>query len=122
MTGAAAGKGGAGAAEPGAGGPGRQMTIADPEARVVTIPNALSLARLAGVPVFLWLVVGVRSQAGDWWAVGLLIAAAASDWLDGKIAPALNQQSRLREMPHSAAGPPFIWFTIVSLSHPALLP
>src|SRR5712691_2106633 len=63
--------------------------------RVVTIPNLISFARLAGVPVFLWLVVGVRSQAGDWWAVGLLIAAAASDWLDGKIARALSQQSRL---------------------------
>src|SRR5258707_6583884 len=102
MTGAAAGKGGAGAAEPGAGGPGRQMTIADPEARVVTIPNALSLARLAGVPVFLWLVVGVRSQAGDWWAVGLLIAAAAADWLGGKIARALDQAIRLSAMLDSA--------------------
>src|SRR5258708_35783863 len=115
MTGAAAGKGGAGAAEPGAGGPGRQMTIADPEARVVTIPNALSLARLAGVPVFLWLVVGVRSQAGDWWAVGLLIAAAASDWPGGKIARALNQPSRLRRMVGPAACQTYILSTIVVL-------
>ncbi len=132
MTGAAAGKGGAGAAEPGKGGPGkggpgkggpgRQMTIADPEARVVTIPNALSLARLAGVPVFLWLVVGVRSQAGDWWAVGLLIAAAASDWLDGKIARALNQQSRLGQMLDPAADRLYIVSTIVALAIRGIIP
>jgi cardiolipin synthase len=127
MTGAAAGKGDPGEADPGEagpgeGGPGGQMTIADPEARVVTIPNALSVARLAGVPVFLWLVVGVQSQAGDWWAVGLLIAAAASDWLDGKIARALNQQSRLGEMLDPAADRLYIVSTIVALAIRAIIP
>ena len=33
----------------------------DPQARILTIPNAISVARLAGVPVFLWLVLGVRT-------------------------------------------------------------
>ena len=41
-----------------------EVTTADPDARIVTIPNAISAARLAGVPVFLWLVLGVQSQAG----------------------------------------------------------
>src|SRR5258708_23223006 len=122
MTGAAAGKGGPGEGGRGEGGPGRQMTIADAEARVVTMPNALSSARLAGVPVFLWLVVGVQSQAGDWWAVGLLIAAAASDWLDGKIARALNQQSRLGEMLDPAADRLYIVSTIVALAIRAIIP
>ena len=67
----------------------------DPMNRVWTIPNALSVARLLGVPVFLWLVLGPRSATADGWAVGILIAAGASDWLDGKIARALNQTSRL---------------------------
>ena len=62
--------------------------------RVLTIPNAISAARLAGVPVFLWLVLGPQTATADYWAVALLIVAGASDWLDGKIARALNQGSR----------------------------
>ena len=68
-----------------------EVTEPDPMGRVWTVPNLISMARLAGVPVFLWLVLGPRSAAADWWAVGLLIAAGASDWLDGKIARAFNQ-------------------------------
>src|ERR1022692_1672457 len=90
--------------------------------RVLTIPNAISLTRLAGVPVFLWLVLGLRSSAGDWWAVGLLFAAGASDWLDGKIARALNQQSRLGELLDPAADRLYIVATIVALAIRAIIP
>jgi cardiolipin synthase (CMP-forming) len=90
--------------------------------RVLTIPNALSLARLAGVPVFLWLVLGLRSQTGDWWAVGVLIAAAASDWLDGKIARALNQQSRLGQVLDPAADRLYIVATLLALAIRSIIP
>ena len=33
--------------------------------RVLTIPNAISAARLAGVPVFLWLVLGPRTATNS---------------------------------------------------------
>ena len=46
--------------------PAEDVATDDPQERVVTIPNAISAARLAGVPVFLWLVLGLRSQTGDW--------------------------------------------------------
>lgn len=84
--------------------------------RVLTIPNLISIARLAGVPVFLWLVLGLRSQAGDWWAIGLLATASVSDWLDGKIARALNQQSSLGEVLDPAADRLYIVSTIVALA------
>ncbi len=84
--------------------------------RVLTVPNLISVARLAGVPVFLWLVLGVRTQAGDWWALGLLAAAGASDWLDGKIARALDQQSRIGELLDPAADRLYIVSTIVALA------
>jgi cardiolipin synthase (CMP-forming) len=90
--------------------------------RVLTIPNLISLARLAGVPVFLWLVLGVDSKAGDWWAVGLLIAAGVSDWLDGKIARALNQQSRLGQMLDPAADRLYIVATVIALAVRAIIP
>ena len=84
--------------------------------RVLTIPNLISVARLAGVPVFLWLVLGLRTQAGDWWALGLLAAAGASDWLDGKIARALNQQSRLGELLDPSADRLYIVSTVIALA------
>jgi cardiolipin synthase (CMP-forming) len=95
---------------------------AEPPERIWTIPNLISVARLLGVPVFLWLVLGLRTAAGDWWAVGLLIAAGISDWLDGKIARALNQQSRLGQMLDPAADRLYIAATIIALAVRAIIP
>jgi cardiolipin synthase len=90
--------------------------------RVLTIPNALSAARLAGVPVFLWLVLGPRTATADYWAVVLLIVAGATDWLDGKIARALNQGSRLGQVLDPAADRLYIAATIVALAVRAIIP
>jgi cardiolipin synthase (CMP-forming) len=91
------------------------------EERVLTIPNLISIARLAGVPVFLWLVLGLRTEAGDWWALGLLLAAGASDWLDGKIARALGQQSRLGELLDPSADRLYIISTVIALAIRAII-
>jgi cardiolipin synthase (CMP-forming) len=90
--------------------------------RVLTIPNFISFARLLGVPVFLWLVLGVRTATGDWWAVGILIASGASDWLDGKIARALNQQSQLGQVLDPAADRLYIVATVIALAVRAIIP
>src|SRR3984885_6772233 len=101
--------------------PGRGAGVAkvaepDPMGRIWTIPNAISMARLLGVPVFLWLVLGPRSQTADWWAVGLLIGSAASDWLDGKIAPAPNQHSRLGPVVALAVRGIIPWWLVAALA------
>jgi cardiolipin synthase len=90
--------------------------------RVLTIPNGISAARLAGVPVFLWLVLGPRTAAADGWAVGLLVAAGLSDWLDGKIARALNQASRLGQVLDPAADRLYIAATVVALAVRGIIP
>ena len=87
--------------------------------RVLTVPNAISVARLAGVPVFLWLVLGPQA---DWWAVGLLIAAGVSDWLDGKLARAWNQQSRLGQVLDPAADRLYIAATLAGLAIRGIIP
>jgi cardiolipin synthase (CMP-forming) len=87
--------------------------------RILTVPNAISVARLAGVPVFLWLVLGPKA---DWWAVGLLIAAGVSDWLDGKIARAWNQTSRLGQVLDPAADRLYIAATLVGLAVREIIP
>jgi cardiolipin synthase (CMP-forming) len=95
---------------------------AAPGDRVLTIPNFISFARLLGVPVFIWLVLGVRTATGDWWAVGILIASGVSDWLDGKIARALNQQSRLGQVLDPAADRLYIVATVIALAVRAIIP
>jgi cardiolipin synthase (CMP-forming) len=63
--------------------------------RWLTVPNALSVARLAGVPVFLWLLLGPQA---DGWALIVLVISGITDWLDGKLARWLDQYSRLGEL------------------------
>jgi cardiolipin synthase (CMP-forming) len=89
------------------------------QGRIWTVPNAISLARLAGVPVFLWLVLGPEA---DGWAVALLILAGVSDWLDGKIARAWNQQSRLGQVLDPAADRLYIAATLIALAVRGIIP
>ena len=64
--------------------------------RVLTVPNALSVLRLALVPVFLYLLLVAHATG---WAVGVLMFSGFSDWADGKIARLVdNQSSRLGEL------------------------
>ncbi|HXW45730.1 MAG TPA: CDP-alcohol phosphatidyltransferase family protein [Streptosporangiaceae bacterium] len=90
--------------------------------RILTIPNLISFARLLGVPVFLWLVLVVRSKTGDWWALGLLAASGLSDWLDGKIARALHQQTRLGQLLDPAADRLYIVATVIALAVRSIIP
>ncbi len=59
---------------------------------VWTIPNAISLARLAGIPVFLWLLLGEDKPI----EAGILFAVlGATDWVDGYIARRFDQGSEI---------------------------
>ncbi|MDA8371503.1 MAG: CDP-alcohol phosphatidyltransferase family protein [Nocardiopsaceae bacterium] len=80
--------------------------------RVWTVPNVLSMLRLAGIPVFLWLVLVPQA---DWWALGVLAFAGVSDWLDGKIARAWNQTSRLGTLLDPMADRLYIFAALLGL-------
>ncbi|MFD1051253.1 CDP-alcohol phosphatidyltransferase family protein, partial [Kibdelosporangium lantanae] len=56
--------------------------------RIWTVPNALSVLRLLGVPLFLWLLLGPQE---DGWAIVVFVVSGITDWLDGKIARWLDQ-------------------------------
>ena len=58
----------------------------------LTIPNAISFARLLLVPVFLWLLLGRDNTAGAGWLLGFI---GATDWIDGYLARRLDQVSEL---------------------------
>ena len=79
--------------------------------RVLTIPNVLSVLRLAGVPVFLYLLLGPQA---DGWAIAVLMFSGLSDYLDGKIARWLNQTSRLGALLDPAADRLYTLATVVA--------
>jgi cardiolipin synthase len=83
-----------------------------PSDRVLTIPNALSMARLVGVPFFLWLVLNKHDAA----AVIVLMVSGFTDWLDGKIARKWNQMSRVGQLLDPAADRLYILATLVGLT------
>ncbi|TQF68221.1 CDP-alcohol phosphatidyltransferase family protein [Rhodococcus spelaei] len=60
--------------------------------RVLTVPNLLSVVRLIGVPIFVYLLLGPHA---DGWALAILMLSGFTDWADGKLARLLNQTSKL---------------------------
>jgi cardiolipin synthase len=87
--------------------------------RWVTVPNALSVLRLLGVPLFLYLLLGPKA---DGWAVVVLALAGASDWLDGKLARWLNQTSRLGTFLDPAADRLYIFATLLAFLVRGIIP
>jgi cardiolipin synthase (CMP-forming) len=90
-----------------------------PSDRVWTIPNGLSLLRLLGVPLFLWLALVVEA---DGWAVVVLMIGGVTDYLDGKIARRFNLTSRLGAVLDPAADRLYILATLVALTARGIVP
>lgn len=101
-------------------------TTAGPE-RLLTIPNALSVLRLAGVPLFLWLLLGPgrdpQLQAtADVWAIVVLAVGGITDWLDGKLARLLRQYSRLGSLLDPAVDRLYILCALLALGVREIVP
>jgi cardiolipin synthase len=87
--------------------------------RVWTIPNLLSALRLAGVPVFLWLVLGPEE---DGWALALLMVSGFTDFLDGWLARKLDQQSVVGQILDPVADRLYILAVVVGLALRDVIP
>ena len=94
-------------------------TADDVSTRVLTVPNVLSMLRLAGVPVFLVLVLGPHADGA---AVGVLMFAGVTDFLDGKLARAWNQVSRLGTLLDPLADRLYIASTVIGLTVRHIIP
>ncbi len=97
-----------------AGQPGVERTSA-----VWTLPNIVSMVRLAGLPLFLWLVIGPEADA---WALVVLLLAGFSDWLDGYLARRLNQTSKLGEILDPVADRLYILAAVIGLLYRDIIP
>lgn len=87
--------------------------------RILTIPNVISFIRLLGVPLFLWLILVPEA---DEWALVVLVLAGLSDWLDGKIARATGQISRLGQVLDPMADRLYILAALVGLAVREIIP
>ncbi len=87
--------------------------------RVWTVPNFLSVLRLAGVPLFLWLVLGPEA---DGWALGVLMLSGVTDFLDGYLARKLDQTSVLGQILDPVADRLYILAVVVGLALRDIIP
>jgi cardiolipin synthase (CMP-forming) len=87
--------------------------------RLLTVPNLLSVLRLLGVPLFLWLLLGPHA---DWWALAVLALSGFTDWADGVLARKLNQQSSIGALLDPAADRMYILATLVGFVLRSVIP
>jgi cardiolipin synthase len=88
------------------------------EDRIWTVPNVLSMVRLALVPVFLVLVVSGQ----DALALLTLVVSSLTDYLDGWIARRFDQMTRLGRILDPAADRLYIFATVIGLAFRDLVP
>ena len=79
---------------------------------MLTIPNALTFLRFLGIPLFIWLA---QSGNQDGWAIFVLAIGGATDYFDGKLARALNQESKFGEIADPTIDRLYIAATIIVL-------
>ena len=79
---------------------------------MLTIPNALTFLRFLGIPLFIYLAL---SKNADGWAILTLAVGGATDYFDGKLARALNQESKFGEIADPTIDRLYIVATLVVL-------
>lgn len=87
--------------------------------RLLTVPNVLSLVRIALVPVFLWLVLGPQLDVA---ALAVLVVSGITDYLDGKIARSLGQTSKLGAILDPVADRLYILAVVIGLGLRDIIP
>ena len=87
--------------------------------RIWTVPNALSMLRLLGVPLFLYLMLGPHHDVA---AVIVLAVGGTTDWVDGFVARRMNSVSRLGELLDPFADRLYILATLIGFTIRGVVP
>ncbi len=74
------------------------MSVAPARSRPLTLPNILTYGRIAAVPALVACLYFLKGDLARWSAFGLFALAGITDWLDGYLARAWEQQSTLGAM------------------------
>ena len=86
---------------------------------LITVPNALTLLRFLGIPLFIHLALNLEA---DGWAIIVLVIGGATDYFDGKIARAWNQTSRFGEIADPAIDRLYIFAILIVFLFREILP
>ncbi|KAJ2363546.1 hypothetical protein H4S01_004245 [Coemansia sp. RSA 2610] len=92
--------------------------VADHHERVVTIPNALTLARIVSSPYIGYLIVQGQYE----WALGGCVVFGLTDALDGYVARRFNMRSFVGSIIDPAADKVLMTTLTVALAYTGLLP
>lgn len=92
--------------------------------RLVNLPNALTVLRLAVVPVFAWALLADDGMDDErrWWATLFFALAIITDRYDGMIARRTNQVTEFGKLADPIADKALTGAALVGLSVLALLP
>jgi CDP-diacylglycerol--glycerol-3-phosphate 3-phosphatidyltransferase len=95
-----------------------------PTARLVNLPNALTVLRLFAVPVFAVLLLreGGQDDAGRWWAALAFALAILTDRYDGIIARRTGQITEFGKLADPIADKALTGMALIGLSILGLLP
>ena len=90
------------------------MTSGDPDLdRVLTWPNAVTAARLALIPVYVWLLFSTSHQL----AAGLLLGGLGiTDWIDGYLARRLHQVTTLGKIIDPVADRALVFTAVITVA------
>lgn len=81
----------------------------------MNVPNALTLLRIAAVPVVVWLLLG-EGDTVRWWAWGVFVVAMITDALDGYIARRFNLITAFGKLADPIADKFMVGGTLITLS------
>ncbi|GAB3651462.1 CDP-alcohol phosphatidyltransferase family protein [Glycomyces tarimensis] len=86
---------------------------------VWTWPNLVTAVRLAGIPLFCYLLLATEYY---WQAAAVLAVGGGTDWVDGQLARRLNQVSKLGRLLDPFVDRLYILTALLALTYIGLLP
>lgn len=99
------------------------MFIKDWKKEILTIPNLLSLFRLALIPVYMIIYLNATESSHYYLAAGILAVSCITDMIDGKIARHFNMVSTIGKIldPVADKATQFTLIVCLAVRYPVLL-
>lgn len=88
----------------------------------MNLPNLITLSRLLGLPVILYLLQPGVGELQRWWVLGIFLTVSLTDWLDGYLARKLDQVTELGKFLDPLVDKLLVLVTCLSLIELNLIP
>ncbi|MGD9785465.1 MAG: CDP-diacylglycerol--glycerol-3-phosphate 3-phosphatidyltransferase [Hyphomicrobiaceae bacterium] len=93
------------------------MTTTPAPSQTLSLPNILTYGRIAAVPALVACLFFLKGDSARWSAFALFALAGITDWLDGYLARAWEQQSTLGAMLDPIADKLLVGAVLMMLTH-----